>query len=149
MCFFTLSLVSMKHSLKNRIFIGVCIGVVAWFCASIALVYLWLQLTIAYMIWLTLLYVFLWILLAFAGLYSHHPLFNFTLNRRLRGLFFWIMTHLMLLLLSIDTIQYISQSINIWGMVSPYRVLLDGAILWLIMSYFETKIAWEWAIPKR
>lgn len=86
-------------------------------------------------------------LLAFVAIYDRHPIFDFKMNWWIRGIVLGFLTHLMLVLLAYDQLTYITQTMDIRGMMSAYRAILDGIILWLIMSYAETKFAGEGYLP--
>jgi len=134
----------MKKSLTNRIGVWVGIGLVAGILSCLALSSMWIDMWSQFFAWLTMLYMLLGMLLAFTGIYERHPIFDFEMNRWIRGIFLGFMSHLMLVLLAYEQLTYITQTMDIRGMTSAYRALLDGIILWLIMSYAETKFTGEW-----
>ena len=76
-----------------------------------------------------MMYMMLGMLLAFVGIYDRHPIFDFKMNRWIRGIFLGFVIHLMLVLLAYDQLTYITQTMDIRGMTSAYRALLDCIIL--------------------
>ena len=74
-------------------------------------------------------YIFLGMLIAFVGIYDRHPVFDFKMNRWIRGIFLGFMSHLTLVLLAYDQLTFLTQTMDIRAMTSAYRALLDGVIL--------------------
>lgn len=139
--------INMKHSVMNRIIIGKTMGFVAGLLVFLLLPVLGVTLDLKFGLGLIVFYVVLGVLTAFMGTMDHHPIFKFPLPWWLRGLLMGLTMHVMLVLLAYDQIGAIAQSLNLFGMVSPWWALLDGAILGVLMAFVETKWAGEGKLP--
>lgn len=137
----------MKHSIRNRIVVGNIIGLVAGLLAFFWLPVLGADISLQFGFGLILFYVILGLLTGFAGTMKHHPYFGFPVSWWFRGSVMGLLMHTMLVLVAYDQIANIAESINLFGMISPWWALLDGVILGMIMAYFETSLAGEGEIP--
>jgi len=137
----------MKHSITNRIIIGKTIGFIAGLLVFLLLPLFGVSIDLRFGIGLVVFYTLLGVLTAFMGVMDHHPIFKFKMPFWFRGILTGLVMHLMLVLLAYDQLAVLVQEMNIFGMISPWWTLIDGAILGLLMGWAETKFAGEGKIP--
>lgn len=131
----------MKHSLTNRILVGKIIGLLTGLLVFLLAPLLGATLDLYYGLGLVVFYVLLGTTIAFVGLFDRHPVLEFNLSWWVSGVLTGLMFHIMLVLLSYESISIMIEQMNILGMQSPWWALLDGVILGLIMSFAEGKLA--------
>lgn len=133
----------MKHSVTNRIIIGKLIGFVAGVLTWLILSLMGATLDLKFGLGLVLFYILTGAIIGFMGMFERHPVLKFKTPWWLHGITMGLAMHLILILVSYDQFALMMQEMGIWGMVSPWWALIDGAILGLIMAFAATKFAGE------
>lgn len=139
----------MKHSITNRIIIGKSIGLVTGLAAFIIIPLMGAVLDPKFGLGLMFFYVLLGAVTGSIGMFDRHPVLNFKMPWWITGLVIGMVFHLMLILISYDQLAIMLQQMDIFGMISPWWSLIDGAIIGLIMAFVETKFAGEGNIPAK
>jgi hypothetical protein len=139
----------MKDSITNRIIIGKSIGLVSGIAVFLMLRLMGATIDLKLGIGLMFFYIFLGALIALIGMFDRHPIFKFKMHWWLTGIAIGLVFHLMLILISYDQLAIMLQQMDIFGMISPWWSLIDGAIIGLIMAFVETKFAGEGNIPAK
>ncbi|MBU1292453.1 hypothetical protein KJ819_00100 [Patescibacteria group bacterium] len=134
-----------RHSVAGRVSIGISSGLVVGVLAIVSLPLFGFPLFSMFGFGTLLMFVFMGILIGFLGLFSRHPLLNFSMPWWVRGLMVGFMLTLMYILLSYGSLVVIMQSalVSWMGFSSPFWVLLDGMTLGVIISALETRFAGE------
>ncbi len=137
----------MKHTITNRILIGKIIGIIVGLSFFFVALLLKAPLDLRLGVGLVLFYAFMGVVIAFMGMFERHPVLNFKMPWWFHGIVVGAIMHLMLVLLCYNQLIVIIKQMDIWGLVSPWWILIDGAILGLVMSFFQTKFAGEGMLP--
>lgn len=132
-----------KSGLANRIAIWKIIGIIFWWIAFLVLPFIFrdadLFLRIAIWLW----YISLWWIVWFIGIMDKHPILNFSILFWFRWAFICAWMNFVLVLFMYDKlIILIQNSILVW--FSPFWIILEWLIFWLIVDIIATKVAWEW-----
>lgn len=133
----------MKHSIVNRLIIGKSIGFVAGLLAFLIMPFMGATLDLKFGLGMVLLYTMVGAFIAFMGIFERHPVLKFKMPWWFTGIYMGLIMHLILILLSYDQLVLMMQQMDIWGMVSPWWVLIDGSILGLIIAFAATKFSGE------
>lgn len=133
------------HSVIGRVFIGMMIGLFIGVALIILLPTFYFPLLSLFGFGSTLLFMIMGVTLGFLGMFERHPAFDFKTPWWIRGIFIGALFMLMYICLSYDSLVMVMNSFLIsWtGLTSPFWFIIDGTIIGLIMSYFETKFAGE------
>lgn len=137
----------MKHSLTNRLIVGVLIGFITGGIVFFGSPFFGITFNYHFGFGLWIFYVLMGMLTGFLGLFNHHPILKFPTPFWLRGIVIGTLMHLMLLFLAYVQIYQIVNSITFLNFQSPYWILLDGVILGIFMSWLEAKLAGEGKLP--
>ena len=134
------------HSITGRLFIGIISGLIIGLIANI-LAPLLFDITMfnTFGFGVILLFIMMGFTIGFVGIFDTHPILKFKMHWWIRGIVGGSIFALILILLGYNTIEQImgSDLMLKLGFSSPFWLLLDGAIIGLIISYLETKIAGE------
>jgi len=135
-----------KHSVTNRIFIWITIGLI-YGLVILALAKL-LDIHVIrglFGIWTVLIFVIMWFTIGFVGIFDRHPILKFKMNWWMRGLVAGLTFGLIYTLVWYETITNIMESAFMlkWGFHSPFWAMTDFVLAGLIIAFFETKIAWQ------
>lgn len=137
----------MKHSLTNRLKVGVLIGFFTGGLVFFLAPLFGLVFSTALGAGLWIFYVILGLMTGFLGLFEQHPILKFPTPFWLRGMVIGVVMHLMLVLLTYDQMAEILHSMDFMGLQSPFWALIDGLILGVLMSWLEAKYAGEGTLP--
>lgn len=135
-----------KHSIVKRFIIWVILGFVIWVLYALCFSWVWFSLFSPFWVWTVLVFMLMWISLAITWIFTKHPVFEFKMPWYLRWAFIWAIYMIMYISLSYNTfLDLINSPFVSWSWFeSPYWAILDWICIWLLISFAETKIAWEW-----
>jgi hypothetical protein len=88
-------------------------------------------------------YISVWAIVWVFWIFDKHPIFNFKIKWYYRWLFIWAWLNLVLILFMHDNLILLIQ----WTCMewySPWWMITEWMVFWLIADFFATKFAWEW-----
>ncbi len=136
------------HSLTGRISIWVWIGLL-YGLLILVLAQLLDVSTINWLfaIWTVLVFVMLWFTIGFVGIFDKHPILGFKMKWRMLGIVGGTIFWLIYVLVWYDSIVIMMKSDFMvkYNLISPFWALIDYILAWLIIAFFQAKIAWEWS----
>ena len=128
--------------LMNRISLWKSIGFVFWLGAFCLMPLFFteasLMLQWALFLWYTTLWSFIWVF----GVWTKHPLFPFHVSYWLRWIFIWAWMNFLLALFMYNDLVFLLQW-TYFEWWSPFWIVLEWAIFWLIVDFIATKYIWE------
>lgn len=132
-----------KESVAGRVIIGKTIGLIFGLLFILFLPTVGFELLDMMGLGALLLFVLMGAMIAFVGQFDRHPVFDFKMKWWLVGAGVGALFMLLFVLLTYSELEMIMSSTLVsWtGLTSPFWALIDGAVIGLIMSYVETKIA--------
>ena len=127
----------------NRIAIGKTVGLAFGLIGFITIpVILWdvdMMLRFAFLLW----YITIWAIVWVFWVMDKHPVLNIRLPFWVRWPIVWAWLNFILVLFIYDIFTIIVEG-TIMAWLSPYCLVVEWAIVWLIIDFIATKYAWEW-----
>lgn len=139
-----------KHSLAGRLAVSKTLGFIIAGLVLLLLPIIPVETTLEFKLGFMLLIMMMSVMIGFAGVFAHHPLFtSFRMHWWVRGPVIGVLFFLILVLLAKDELgPFMSLDIVTWtGLTSPYWALLDGAFLGGLIGYITTKVSGEGHLP--
>jgi hypothetical protein len=137
------------HSIFGRVAISKSIGAVLGGVAFFGLPLLGAESSTLFNLGIWLLTILMGAMIGFIGIMTVHPLFNFRLPFYVRGAVVGASFFLLLPLLAMDQMNAFMQLeiVQWFGLVSPWWVVLEGAVWGIILSGITTAICGEGDLP--
>ena len=138
----------------NRLILGKSLGFIIGLIGFTVLTFM-TDASMMLRIWILFWYLTFGVFIGFIGIMNKHPLFPINLPFWFRGIFFGAWLNLVIVLLAYPVIAPIfTQFTNVWIPVfSPFFLVLEWAIIWLLLEFICTKYAGEgetmFAQPKK
>ena len=131
-----------KSKLANRIFVSKLIWFLIWLICFFVVAKVFTNadifLRFAILFWYTILWVIIWVF----GIMDKHPILNIPFPFWVRWPILWAMMNFVLVLFMYDKINIlIIGSVLEW--CSPFWLVLEWIIVWLIIDWFTTKCVWD------
>ena len=131
-----------KSNLANRIATAKTIGFIIWLIAFFLLPVLYGDIDLMLRFWILFWYATLWWIIWVFGIMNKHPVFpKWKFPFWFRWIFLWAWMNFLLVLFAYNQIAEIFQTL--WYNCSPFLVILEWAIIWLIIDFFATKSGWD------
>lgn len=132
-----------KSKLAQRIIVWKFIWAIFWWIAFFIIPNLLNNANLFLRFWVWLWYITLWVVIWLFWIMSNHPVLKFPMPFRVRWIvLWWWMNFVLALFVYNDLIIVMKGTIFEW--YSPFRIIVEWMIFWLIADHFATKIAWEW-----
>ncbi len=132
-----------KSKLVNRTAIAKTLGFIFWLIGFISLPLFASDVSLMFRFAILFWYTTLWWTIWLFGLMNKHPAFpNWKFPFWFRWIFLWSWMNFVLVLLTYEQFNTMMQSAGFGG-YSPFWIILEWAILWLIIEFFATKYWWE------
>ena len=132
-----------KSKLMNRIALGKTIGFLFWLIAFLVIPLIFkdasLMLRFAVLLW----YTALWASIGVYWTWTKYPFWKIKIPYWIRGTAIWAMMNFILVLFIYENIS----TLMVWSIFdwfSPFWLILEWAIFWLIVDYITTTNIWEW-----
>lgn len=125
-----------RHSVAGRISVGIVSGLGIGICGTAGLLFFGYPLSSFFVFGTLIACALMGILIGFLGLFSRHPLFNFSMPWWVRGLMVGCVLTLMYTLLGYEVLAMIIGA-------SPFWLVPGGMVLGLAISAIETWFAGE------
>jgi len=129
----------MKNSLNTRVIAGkttgFVIGLIGFFAIPMVMPEATLMLQFGFLFWYTM----MGAMIGFLGVMDSHPWFHFRMNAWFRGIFFGGFMNLALALIAYDTLEALFATASMFTGMSPFWLVLEGAIVGLIIDLIATK----------
>mgnify|MGYP006939811604 CR=1 FL=1 len=131
-----------KSKLANRLAIAKTIGFVFWLLGFFLMPVVFnetdLMLRFAFLAWYTTFWVIIWLF----WIMKKHPVINMPTPFWFRWIFMWAWLNFVLALFMYDRLVLLIQGTT-WEWMSPFWIILEWLVIWLIIDYFATKFGWE------
>jgi len=127
--------------LAKRIMIAKWLGFIFWLIGFFALPILGetdLMFRFAILFWYTTIWWIIWVL----WLIDKHPVFNMRVTYWCRWILIWAWMNFVLVLFMYNNLVTLMQW-TYFEWFSPFCIVIEWLIIWLIIEYFATKYAWE------
>ena len=131
-----------KTKFSIRLAIAKTIGFIFWLIWFFILPIMFgekdLMLRLAILFWYTTLWGIIWIF----GIMDKHPVLNFSMPFWFRWSLMWAWMNFLLVLFIYDRFVLMMQG-TIIDWISPFWIIIEWVIIWIIIDFFATKFAWE------
>ena len=131
-----------KNNFGRRVAMAKFIGFVVWliwfFWLSFVFDYDDLFFRFAILFWYTTFWSIIWIF----WIMDKHPLMNFSMPFWFRWIFIWAWLNLLVVFFSYDIIVNV-MAWSVFDWYSPFWIVLEWAIIWLLIDWISTKYYWE------
>jgi hypothetical protein len=132
-----------KSNLVKRIAIWKAIWLVFWWIAFLLIPSIFGDADLFLRFWVWLWYITLWALIWIFWVMNYNPLLKISMPYWGRWiLLWWWMNFVLVLFIHDKLISLMQNSILQW--YSPFWLIIEWMIFWLITDYFATKYIWEW-----
>jgi len=133
-----------KSGLANRIATWKTWGFIVWLLGFILLSVYFDNVSLIFRLWILFWYTTMWWIIWLFGIIDSHPVFpKWKFPFWFRWIFLWAWMNFLLVLFTYDQLLVLSKPTSIFAWFSPYWIILEWAIIWLIIEYFATKSGWE------
>ena len=131
-----------KSKLMNRIAIWKTIGLFFWLIGFFVMPMVFTEadsmLKFALLFW----YISIWWIIWLFGIMKKHPVLKFSMPFWLRWPFVWAWMNFVLALFMYDNLIWFMQN-TFMEWFSPFWIVLEWLVFWLIVDYCATKCVWE------
>lgn len=128
--------------LTNRIAIWKLVWLIFWWVAFFLLPVFLNESDLFLRFWILFWYITLWSLVWIFGIMDKCPIANISLPFWVRGTFLWAWMNFVLVFFVYDKISLLMQG-TMFFWYSPFRLVLEWLIFWIIADYFATRFVWE------
>ena len=132
-----------KSKLMNRIAIAKTVGLVFWLVWFFLMPIYVTDPSLMLRFWVLFWYITMWWIIWLFWIMKKHPVFKIKIPFWFRGPFIWGWMYFVLTLFIYDKISILTQNTYMeW--YSPFWIILEWVVFWLICDYIATKLGWEW-----
>jgi len=128
--------------LINRIALWKTIGFAVWlvvfFIIPLLIPNASLMLRFAVILWYTTLWAIIWTF----WVLDKYPAFNLKISYWFRWVWIWVWMNFILVMFIFDKLTLLMQW-TCFEWYSPFRIVLEWAIIWFIIDYITTKTIWD------
>ena len=131
-----------KSKLMNRIALWKAIGLLIWGAGFFMIPVMFSNSDMFLRFGLLFWYVTLWATIWIYGVWTKYPFWNISVPFWFRWILIWGWMNFVLALFMYDNLS----SLMVWSIIewcSPFWIVLEWAIFWLIVDTITTKVVWE------
>lgn len=132
-----------QHSIAGRVFSGMVIGLIIGVTTMLTLPMLGFDGLSLFSLGTLMLFFLMGALTGFIGIFSRHPVFEFTMPWWFSGPLIGVVFMTMYTFLTFNTLDAMMHSslFSMIGLHSPFWAILDGIWIGALMSFVEMKVA--------
>jgi len=132
-----------ESKLIARIVIWKAIWLIFWLIAFLIIPSIFAQADLFLRFWVWLWYITLWALIWIFWVMNNYPFLNIPIPFWIRWIFLWWWMNFILCLFAYNNLTVMMQN-SIFKWYSPFRIVVEWMIFWLLTDYIATKFAWDW-----
>jgi hypothetical protein len=131
-----------KSKIIQRVGIGKAIWLIFWWIAFFIVPHILSDISIFMRFWIWLWYITLWAIIGIFWVMDNYPYLKLHINFWFRwALLWWWMNFILVLFAYNNLIIMMHWTILEW--YSPFCLIIEWMIFWLLTDYVATKFAWE------
>lgn len=131
-----------KSKLIKRIALWKAIWLIFWWIAFFVIPYIFNNADLFLRLWIWLWYITLWALVWMFWVMNEHPFFRFKFPFWIRWTVLWWWMNFILVLFIYNNLVTLMQN-TVFEWYSPFCLIFEWIIFWLVVDYFATKYFWE------
>ena len=132
-----------KSKLAQRIIIWKAIWTIFWWIAFFCVPNIFPSADLFLRFWIWLWYITLWAWVWFFWIMRYHPFLKISMPFWFRWIVLWWWLNFVLCLFAYNNL-IVMMHWTILEWYSPFWIVVEWMIFWLLTDYIATKIAWDW-----
>jgi len=140
---YNLLCMKIKSKLIQRIIIWKAIWAIFWWIAFFVIPYIFNDVSMFLRFWVWLWYITLWAIIWIFWILTYHPYLKLSINFWFRWIFLWWWMNFVLCLFAYKSLVDMMKD-TVFNWYSPFWIIVEWMIFWIITEFIATKISWEW-----
>jgi hypothetical protein len=132
-----------ESKLIARIVIWKAIWLIFWWIAFLLIPNIFAQTDLFLRFWVWLWYITLWALIWIFWVLNYYPFLKIPIPFWIRWTLIWWWMNFVLCLFAYNDLTVMMQN-SILKWYSPFRIVVEWMIFWLLTDFIATKFVWDW-----